>query len=71
MVPQVIWEGFEKVVKDRVFDDSLVRSSFYFVIGEDACRLDEAVALIKANRPTLGLLISAEVFPVVSGVINA
>jgi|GEM_PF-5435481 hypothetical protein len=48
-----IWENFKKAVEDKVFDDHLVKGSFYFLIGEDSKRTESALDLIKENRKSL------------------
>lgn len=53
MSSEGIWINFKKAVEDRIFEDQLVRGSFYFLIGEDPKRTESALLLIRENRSSL------------------
>lgn len=55
-----IWSNFKKAVEDKIFEDHLVRGSFYFLIGEDAGRVEAALNLIRDNRKPLWASIISE-----------
>jgi hypothetical protein len=55
-----MWSNFSAVIEDRVFTDGIAKGFFYFIVGENPERTEEAMGIVRKGRPTLGKMITEE-----------